>query len=164
MFREAYPQPVGTQAQGSGQIRRSGEWLPGNLAQYVYHSTVSVMECSDDARPHFVPETGGLADVYFNSLYRLLDDVGEMPVNGTPTMVYALAARLPDVRGETAYSVKMALTWGKALVCTHGGRLPWRPLSQKDYLEALARYYDEASANTNSPNGRVPRADGAADR
>ena len=150
LFREAYPEPVGTRAQGSGEIRRSGDWLPGNLAQYAYHSAVSVMECSDGARPRFVPETGGFAAIYFNSLYRLLDEVGEMPIGGTPTMVYALAARLPDVRGEAAYSVKMALTWGKALVFTHGGRLPWRALSQKEYLEALARYYDQAAAETNA--------------
>ncbi|MEZ5417079.1 MAG: hypothetical protein R2708_07035 [Vicinamibacterales bacterium] len=150
LFREAYPQPVGTQAQGWGEIRRSGDWLPGHLAQYAYESAISVLECGDGVRPRFVQETGGFAYVYFNSLYRLLDDVGEMTIDGKPTMVYALAARLPDVRGEAAYSVKMALTWGTAIVFAHDGRLPWRALSQKEYLEALARYYDEAAAETNA--------------
>lgn len=150
LFREAYPEPVGTRAQGSGEIRRSGDWLPGNLAQYAYHSAVSVMACSDGPRPRVVPETGGFAAIYFNSLYRLLDEVGEMPVDGKPTMVYSLAARLPDVRGEAAYSVKMTLTWGTALVFGHDGRLPWRALSQKEYLEALARYYDQAAAETHA--------------
>ena len=147
MFREAYPEPRGTTAGGQASIRRVGDEIKSGPVQYGYTSSYNTWLCpSTTRRAELAGETGNWAYVYVNSLSRLLSEVAEMQIDGRPTKVWMLARRIGNLRGETLYE----LQYGRGLVFTRNGRYPWKPVSQKQFLDALTLYLKKGAADTNN--------------
>jgi hypothetical protein len=71
--------------------------------------------------------------VYVNSLHLLLRELENFQIDGRP--VYSLARQAGTWRGHTVYESEWIRT-GKAILLTHGGRLPVKPVSQDQYLQA----------------------------
>ncbi len=149
MFREAYPEPRGTEAAGYASIRLADQTQPDFLQQlarqtmrtadvpvpYGYTSLYKTWLCPESTRqPSLADETGNWAYVKVNSLASVLYDHGELEVDGR--RVYALARRIGDLRGETVYESGIS----RALVFAREGRYPWTPVSQSQYLDAIADY------------------------
>jgi hypothetical protein len=121
-----------------------GRELVGGPAQYGYTSLYKTWLCDRSTRqPELAGETGNWAYVQVNSLHYFLKKVDEKPlqVDGRPTKVWLLARRTGKLRGETLYETWMGLGHGRGLVFSRPGRDPWKPLSQKQYLDALAQYW-----------------------
>jgi hypothetical protein len=150
MLREAYPEPRGTAAEGYMSIRRFGPELASGPAQYGYVSLYKTWLCSRAGEVSLAGETGNWAYVFVNSLHYLLDEVLDKPliVDGRPTRVWMLARRIGTLRGSTLYEPWMGLDHGRALVFAREGRFPWTPVSQKQYLDALASWFRQQAVET----------------
>lgn len=61
-----------------------------------------------------------------------------------------LARRIGDLRGETLYEPWMGLGHGRGLVLMREGARPWKPVSQKQHLDALARRYEQEEREANA--------------
>jgi hypothetical protein len=143
MFREAVPQPLGVNAEGYKSIKRYGSEILGGPATYGYISLYKTWLCDQSTHQlTLAGETGNWAAVYINSLHSLVSEVGEMSIDGRPTMVYMLARRIGELRGHTLYEA-----WGpwgagaRAVLFTRGGRLPFTPITQRQYLDALELWW-----------------------
>ncbi|MEW6404534.1 MAG: hypothetical protein AB1649_22280 [Chloroflexota bacterium] len=143
MFREAVPQPLGVNAEGYKSIKRYGSEIPGGPATYGYISLYKTWLCNPTTHElELAGETGNWATVYINSLHYLVTEVGEMSIDGKPTMVYMLARRIGELRGHTLYEA-----WGpwgaqeRAVLFTRGDRLPFTPITQRQYLDALELWW-----------------------
>jgi hypothetical protein len=155
MFREAYPEPRGTEANGQAMIARFGNEIPGGPLQYGYESMHKTWLCPKSTRRAVIAgETGNWAQVYVNSLHHLLSEVGELQIEGRPAKVWMLARRIGDLRGETLYETR----YGRALVFTRKGSYPWKPVSQKQYLDALVLHYEKEAGAANSAMDEWQRA------
>lgn len=159
MFREAYPEPRGTEAAGYVSIRpgdESGaravqEVLRQTLptadvpVPYGYNTLYKTWLCSERTRqPSLAGETGNWAYVRINSLASVLHDHGELEVDGR--RVQELARRIGDLRGETLYEAWTGLSYGRALVFARAGQTPWKPVSQSRYLDAIAKHVQKTFA------------------
>jgi hypothetical protein len=160
IFREAVPQPLGVEASGYKSIRRYGSEIPGGPATYGFISLYKTWLC--DPTTHqlkLAHETGNWAAVYINSLHSLVSEVGEMSIDGRPTMVYMLARRIGELRGHTLYEA-----WGpwgagaRALLFTRGGRLPFTSITQRQYLDGLELSW---AAQERASNAAVDEAERA---
>ena len=152
MFREAYPAPRGTGAEGYKAIRRFGPEQDGGPAQYGYVSLYKTWLCPKTTKQaERAGETGNWAYVYVNSVHYLLKEVTDkpLPVDGRPTKVWLLARRIGSLRGEPLYEPWMGLSFGRALVFARPGAFPWKPLSQRQYLDAVEAWWTEATARGN---------------
>jgi hypothetical protein len=151
MFREAYPEPLGTDASGHAAIRRFGNEFQGGPAQYGYTSLYKTWLCpTSTRRAELAGETGNWAYVHVNSLHRLLGEFGELQINGKPTKVWRLARRIGDLRSEPLYETWAPLGHGRGILFTHAGRYPWKSISQKQYLDALVLYFETQAAETSA--------------
>jgi len=145
MFREAYPEPRGTVASGSASIQRLGREIEGGPVQYGYTASYNTWLCPTSTRRAVIAqETGNWAYVYVNSLHNLLSEVAEMQIDGRSTKVWMLARRIGNLRGETLYELR----YYHGLVFTRNGRYPWKPVSQKQFLDALVLHYEKEAART----------------
>lgn len=149
MFREAYPEPRGTEANGQATIGRFGTEIENGPAQYGYTGMYKTWLCHPRTGQAVIAgETGNWAYVYVNSVHSLLSEVGEMEIDGRPVMVWLLARRIGDLRGETLYEPWMGLGHGRGLALMREGARPWKPVSQKQYLDALARHHEQEGRET----------------
>ena len=125
MFRESYPSPQGTAADGQASIRRQGNEIDGGPWTYGYETLYKTWLCPESTRQlSLAGETGNWAYVYVNSVHSLLSEVGEMTIDGERSMVWMLARRIGDLRGETLYEAWMELDKGRGLLFHAPGRLP----------------------------------------
>jgi len=160
MFREAYPEPRGTAAEGYKSIRRFSDELDGGPAQYGYVSLYKTWMCvRSTGRIELADETGNWAYAQVNSLRYLLKPIADTPlqIEGRPVRVWMLARRTGTLRGETLYEPWMGLTYGRAVVFTHEGRVPWKPVSQQQYLDALTAWWNGQAAGANAASDALVR-------
>jgi len=160
MFREAYPEPRGTAAEGYKSIRRFSEEREGGPAQYGYVSLYKTWMCvRSTGQIELAGETGNWAYAQINSLRFLLKPLTDasLDIDGHPTKVWMLARRTGTLRGETVYEPWMGLSYGRAVVFTREGRVPWKPVSQKQYLDALAAWWKAQAAGADAAADTVVR-------
>jgi hypothetical protein len=125
MFREAYPEPQGTAAEGYAMIRRQGDEIEEGPVPWGYTSLYKTWMCvKSTGEIELAGETGNWARLYVNGLHSLLDEVGEMTIDGERSMVWMLARRIGDLRGETLYEAWGGLKYGRALLFTRPGEFP----------------------------------------
>lgn len=140
-FSALYPRPpVGETKTHGRAINAYPEVVDG---PYSYEFTARFLPRNCDARTGRLDELGSLLDkqietgVFVNSLHLLLKALPDFEIDGQP--VYSLARRVGTLRGHAVYASEWVRT-GNAILLTHGGRLPVKPVSQDRYLEtALAR-------------------------
>lgn len=160
MFREAYPEPRGTAAEGYKAIRKFGTEQEGGPAQYGYVSLYKTWLCPvSTGQSSRADETGNWAYAYVNSVHSLLKALTDKPlqVSGRPTRVWLLARRIGSLRGEPLYEPWMGLTMGRALVFARQGAFPWKPVSQKQYLEAVEASLTQGASELNDAADQVIR-------
>jgi len=160
MFREAVPQPLGVEASGYKSIRAWGAEVPRGPAPYGFISLYKTWLCNPTTHQlTLADETGNWAAVYINSLHYLVSEVGEMSIDGRPTMAYMLARRIGELRGHTLYEA-----WGpwgagaRAVLFTRGGRLPFTPITQRQYLDALELSWAAEESASNAAVDEAERA------
>jgi len=159
MFREAYPEPRGTEAAGYASIRpcdESGARIVQEVLRqtlpsaevpvpYGYSSLYKTWLCSErTGQSSLAGETGNWAHIRANSLASVLHDHGELEVDGR--RIQELARRIGDLRGETLYEAWTGLGYGRALVFARAGQSPWKPVSQRQYLDAIADHVQKTFA------------------
>ncbi|MEZ5318859.1 MAG: hypothetical protein R2752_15775 [Vicinamibacterales bacterium] len=144
MFRDAYPEPRGTAAEGYASIRPYGDEIEGGPYRYGYDSLYKTWLCpKSTGRASLADETGNWAHVHVNSLDRLLSEVGELEFDGGRHRVWMLAPAIGELRGQPLYRAWLGFGDGRALLFTRRGRVPWAPVSRRQYLDGLARYWQQ---------------------
>ncbi|MGE0439826.1 MAG: hypothetical protein AB7L66_18110 [Gemmatimonadales bacterium] len=160
MFREAYPTPHGTAAEGYASIRLFGRELVGGPAQYGYVSLYKTWLCpKSTGKPSLADETGNWAYVYVNSLSSMLKSLSDdsLEVDGRPARVWLLARRAGTLRGEPLYEPWLGFGGGGALVFAKEGALPWKVLSRKQYLAMSAAWHRNQRAKGNQAADQLVR-------
>ena len=160
MFRQAYPEPQGTAAEGYAWIRSQGGELEGSPAiPFGYTSLYKTWMCPQSTgQLSLAGETGNWAYVYVNILHTLVREVGEMTLDGQPTKVWMLARRIGELRGETLYQAWEGFGDARALLFTRAGEVPWKPVSQKQYLDALALHLQEEAGGATARVDELERS------
>lgn len=160
LFRQAYPEPQGTAAEGYAWIRSQGGELEGSPAiPFGYTTLYKTWLCpKSTGRLELAGETGNWAYVYVNILHTLVREVGEMTLDGQPTKVWMLARRIGELRGETLYQAWEGFGDAQALLFTRAGEVPWKPISQKQYLDALTLHLQEGASEANARVDELERS------
>jgi len=139
MFHDVFPRPMGYEAKSFVSISHYGivgmDSSYGGKVQYSYHTNYLPWFCNESTGiPEILPETFASADVIFNSVRPFIEKQGELLMKGKKVTVYHLAERIGSFRGQTLYDV---FTMGQGIVYSMPGRLPWKPVTRKQYLESI---------------------------
>ena len=158
MFRESYPNPVGTAAAGHALFGKVGYEFDDGPATYGYRTVYQTWMCLQRTGDLVLaPEPGNVAYVTVNDLHYLVSEIGEMTIDGERSMVWQLAHRMGEFRGETLYRSWAMIGYSQAVLLTRPGRVPWKPISRKQYLEALRAHWEATGASTSGDMDEMVR-------
>jgi hypothetical protein len=140
LFRTAYPQPKGIQAESYWNFRGSGKPYP-----YALNSLYKAWYCNDNVDRLMVgDETPTWAYVFVNHLNWFASFQKDFQVEGRP--VYLLTARSGELKGRPAHAgignrnSNTGQTFSRAVLISRPGHSPVRPVPRRAFLEAfLAR-------------------------
>jgi len=149
LFRQLSPAPRGADAQGFSSIERAGTGATGSATEFVYVLEFTGRSCrvrSASGELHTADEKWAKAYVHANTPAPVLQAHSELPIEGQPTKVWQVRRRTGELRGLPVYETRVGVHTGRGVLLTRNGQRPWKPVSQKQFLEALAKTLDRESA------------------
>ena len=149
LFRQLSPAPRGADAQGHSFIERAGTGATGSATESEYALTVRALSCMRRAPSGDLTKvTVSWAKVVVraNTPVPVLQEHSELPIEGQPTKVWQIRRRTGELRGLPVYEIRVGLYTGRGVLLTRNGQYPWKPVSQKQFLEASAQKLERDSA------------------
>ncbi|HWJ90838.1 MAG TPA: hypothetical protein VNR87_06985 [Flavisolibacter sp.] len=145
MFQEAYPQPRGTEARWYRNLQEEPLVEGGPLA-YDFHSLYQYWYCNKNVDSLMLSgETSNWGFVFFNSLNGILDDQQDrlkIKINGHD--VYLLPNAVGQWKGNALYD----FSGSRCIILMHKNKLPWKAVTQGEYLEALKTEWEDQKKKT----------------
>jgi len=138
LIRQAYPTPTGTQADWHASVRGK-PYFTGGPSPYSYNASFKYYYYNKNYKK-IIPadETGTWLYVFVNDLNWLVDYSGiDITVNGNIKKAWELPSMIGEWKGYTVYDQENFSPNVKTVVVTKNGRMPWKPVSQLEYLQAL---------------------------
>jgi len=149
LFRQLSPAPRGADAQGHSFIERTGTGAMGSATESEYALTVRALSCMRRAPSGDLTKvtvSWAKVVVRVNTPAPVLQEHSELPIEGQPTKVWQIRRRTGELRGLPVYEIRVGLYPGRGVFLTRNGQYPWKPVSQKQFLEASAQKLDRDSA------------------
>jgi len=146
MFVSAYPEGQGGLVKGSGVILDPGVFTMPGLIPYSYTASFYPYHCNKPGGdlvtdPNYL--TVNSAQVTANDLRYVIEDVaGEFMLNGHAVTLFQLARTKGQLAGMTVFE-PFGYDGSSAVVLAHGGRLPYRALTRREYLEAVKARWEK---------------------
>jgi hypothetical protein len=159
MFVRAYPEAHGGLLRGIGTISGTSQFsLPG-LIPYQYEADFYPFWCDPTRNNELVSNPGYMtvnsAQVAANDLRYVIEDLaGDFALNGQPITLYRLAHVKGTLAGLTVYE-PFAYDGSSAIMVTHGGKQPFRPISQREYLEAVKFHWEKTIADASDDRSEM---------
>jgi hypothetical protein len=142
LFQQAYPDPKGAEA---GWYRSMTQpLLKGAPTAYAFYSLFKIWYCNTNVHKLLLgEETGTWAYVFVNHFSWFLSnqyDKVDITINGLN--VYRLPPKKGSWKGYPLYEASSHKVRG-CIILTRANQLPWKPISQKQYLQALRAKWDD---------------------
>ena len=144
LFQAAYPEPKGMEA---GWYRTMGGYPVVNDGPQPYNFNSLYLGWYCDNYQHKVAlgdETGTWAYAFVNSFNWFMSkqyDLQLIKVNEQDVYI------LPPVKGEwkgyPVYQSSSHKDKGRCIILTHNNQLPWKPITQEQYLQALKNFWQK---------------------
>lgn len=137
-FKEAYPVPTGTEAKWYPSLNKQ-PLFKGAPSQYSYWALFKYYYYNKALKKIMVTgETGTWAYVFFNGFGWLLADTElSMSSSAANDKMYKLAPSEGSWNGYPVYQPPGFTPGAKLIVIGRNGRLPWREVTQQEYLQSL---------------------------
>jgi len=139
MSQGAFPRALTVEAEGARFVEEEQGFDSPPLA-FGYEGEYLGTVCDEaTGRPATVGGTGTGFLVGANARAPLFEEFQKLEVGGRERTVYKLARGLGELAGLPLFD-----PWGAAervVLVAPGGRLPYKPLTRRQYLEALRRYW-----------------------
>lgn len=129
--------------------RSSGRTRPYTVngpMPYVYTALFFNYYCNEHSKKIFLgDETYNWTYVFVNHYNWFCKWVGDWDYkgDGRKIMIFTLPPKVGTWKGRTLYAPLTHPPFARAVVIGHNGKLPWRSLTQKEYLAGLRSYYEE---------------------
>jgi len=148
LLKQAYPNPTGLEAIYYTSI---GEWplYQGAPASYTLRTYYPSYYFNENLKKILkADETSTAVRIYINNFGSLLQDQGEWMIDGQPTKVFIPLNQYGEWKG---FPMFMKEGWGpgnikdtlKLALITRGDKLPFKTLTQKQYLLALKDFWNK---------------------
>jgi hypothetical protein len=138
LFKAAYPAPKGLEASWYSTINGEAAIKNGPLS-YAFNSFYLGWYCTQ-GRLVAADETGTWAYAFVNDFSWFLSsqyDLLQIKVNNSN--VYLLPPEKNLWKGYSVYQSFAHGNKGRCIVLTHGNRLPWKAVTQEQYLQSVRR-------------------------
>jgi hypothetical protein len=152
LFKTANPEPKGMEA--SWYKSMAGEpVIPGGPMPYQVNSLYLAWYCNRNLHKLMLgDETGTWAYVFVNGFSWFLSnqyDLLKIKVNGDN--VYLLPPAKGEWKGYTLYQSSSHGEKSSCIVLTHNKQVPWRPITQEQYLRAVRSAMEMRQQAENNP-------------
>jgi len=147
LFRAAYPEPKGMQAEASWDFRGSARPYP-----YAFTTLYKAWYCNTNVDKLMLgDETGTWAYAFVNHLNWFASLQKDFQVEGRP--VFLLTPRAGELKGRTAYAgihnerSNTGEKFSRAVLVSRPGRSPIRPVTRRAFLEAFLAHAEARERN-----------------
>ena len=157
MFVSAYPEAHGGLLRGIGTISDTSQFTPAGLIPYQYEADFYPFSCTKSSEVQTNPDylTVNSAQVAANSLRYVIEDIaGDFALNGQPIALFRLARVKGTLAGLTVYE-PFAYDGSSAIMLTHGGKQPFRSLTQREYLDAVKFHWEKTIADASDDRSEM---------
>jgi len=135
LFTAAYPRPMGNEAIWYGYIG-GNSYIPDGPLPYELDTFYLAYFCNDLTKQvERGGETGTWVYVYVNHFGGLFERFGDdWIVNGQPTTLFRRAPKIGNWKGLALLEPTVNHERSRAVVIGHEGYMPWKAVSQKEFL------------------------------
>ncbi|MFI5156133.1 MAG: hypothetical protein ACHQEM_08100 [Chitinophagales bacterium] len=137
-FKDAYPQPKGIEA--SWYRTMTGYPLTENgPIPYDFNSLYKAWYCNQNLHK-MMPgdETGTWAYVYVNTFNNFLSNqYDQLQIQSQGNPIYLLPRKIGEWKGYNLFECSAWPGKNHCILLTHNDRLPWKPVSEEQYLKAV---------------------------
>jgi hypothetical protein len=144
LFQQAYPEAKGIQP-GWYRVRGTDPTKNSGPISYSFSSLYFPWYCNQHAHKIMLAsETGtwALVDINFVRLF-LSDQYNLVGIKVGGYDVYKMPLKKGEWKGYPLYETPGWHGMGYSVVITHNGKLPWKTVSQEQYLQGVRERYDE---------------------
>ena len=149
LFKSAYPEPKGNEA-GWYRTMSDNSIMSNGPVAYNFNSLYQGWYCNVHMKKMMLSdETGTWAFVYINHYGWFMSsqyDMLNIKVNGNP--VYTLPIKKGTWKNYTLYPTSSGGDRSNCIILTRNGQVPWKPVSQQQYLEATLAQLKEQRMKT----------------
>jgi hypothetical protein len=152
LFQLAYPDPKGLEA-GWYRTMNASPLTANGPTPYNFNSLYKAWYCNTNLHKRMLAdETGTWAFACVNNLGWLLTDQYDLlTVKVDNNAVYMLPPQKGTWKGYTTYESSANGAKSRCLILTHGNQLPWKPVTQEQYLNGVkAGWQDQKSISAGS--------------
>ncbi|MEO8405049.1 MAG: hypothetical protein ABI480_10650 [Chitinophagaceae bacterium] len=146
LFKSAYPQPKGMEVKWYHSM--NGHPVINNGPQpYQYNSLYQSWYCNKTAnKVELDEETGTWAYAFVNNFNWFMgDQYDKLLVRVNNQDVYFLPKVVGQWKGYNLYSTS-SHSMGQCIILLHNDQLPWKPVTQLQYLQAVRAYWEKSKA------------------
>ncbi len=159
MFVSAYPEAHGGLLRGVGTISDTSQFTLPGLIPYQYEADFYPFWCNKARNDELITDpaymTVNSAQVAANDLRYVIEDLaGDFALNGQPVTLYRLARVKGTLAGLTVYE-PFAYDGSSAIMITHGGKQPFRALTQREYLDAVKFHWEMTIADASDDRSEM---------
>lgn len=151
MFVSAYPEGRGGLIKGDETVLDTSDFTLPGLIPYRFEASFWPFWCNPQRGNTLISDQAYLninpAEVTANDLRYVIETISGdgYELNGHPVALFTLAHTMGTLAGLTLYQA-----YGHddafAVVVTHGGRLPYRVLTEREYLHAVKAHWEKELA------------------
>lgn len=145
LLQEALPDLSGLEPRWY-RIVNGQSFIPNGPVPYEFSSLYFTYYCNTNLKKILLDgETGTWAYVFVNQYNWFCQKIDDWDIkgDGKKITVYALPPKAGEWKGRTLYAPPTHAPNTRAVVLGHDGKLPWRSLTQKEYLKGLKGYWEE---------------------
>ncbi|MGB8193742.1 MAG: hypothetical protein WCF67_17555 [Chitinophagaceae bacterium] len=162
LFRQAYPDLKGTDGYWyasleEGTLFKDGPWSYAYRSAFLYYYYNTAYK-----KIVKVTETVTWAYAFINRVSWLFEEIKmNIDADGKPVSMWKFPVEKGEWNGYTLYEPLAHGPEARAIVITKEGRLPWKPVTRLQYLQALRQKHEEEKQATNA---RVDKSAAAAEK
>lgn len=150
LFKEGLPDLSGFEPSWYRSIRGES-WIPNGPVPYAFTSLYFGYYCNTNYKKIMIEgETGTWVYVFTNSFGWFFDKVGDWDIkgDGKKIAVFCLPPKAGAWKEKTLYAPRTHGPNVRAVILGHDNKVPWRSLTQKEYLQGLKAYWLEEKNKT----------------
>ena len=156
LFKTAYPEPKGIEPHWYRTM--GGHPIINNGPQpYQYNSLYLPWYCNKTLnKPELNEETGTWAYIFVNGFgWFISDQYDLLLVKVNNQNVYFLPPVVDEWRGYKVYRASSHGNMGQCIILLHNGQLPWKPITQQQYLQAVRSNWEASKRGQDSAYDRT---------
>jgi hypothetical protein len=144
LFKNAYPEPKGIEANWYASMN-SNPVMSNGPVPYNFNSLYLSWYCNQNLKKMMLgDETGTWAYVFVNNFSWFLSDQYDLlRIKSNENPVYLLPEKKGEWKSYALYQTNSGGEKSRCLILTRNDLLPWKPISQENYLEAIRVQWEE---------------------